>query len=135
MPIPVIRDAKGGQQVELGAKPVEIAIDGPPQTRRVRLRTAQTPSANRMKDIDLLNFGNAVTFDASMTEGEVNSYRMRLTSSRTVERPDWKVTVAADATMTSTPTHFIVDEGIEASLNDEKVFARRWFNRIPREGN
>ncbi|MFM8518583.1 MAG: CocE/NonD family hydrolase [Nevskiaceae bacterium] len=135
MPIPVIRDAKGGQQVELGAKPVEIAIDGPPQTRRVRLRTALTPSANRMKDIDLLNYGNAVAFDASMTEGEVNSYRMRLTSSRTVERPDWKVTVAADATMTSTPTHFIGDEGIEASLNDEKVFARRWFNRIPREGN
>lgn len=88
-----------------------------------------------MKDIDLLNYGNAVAFDASMTEGEVNSYRLMLTSSRTVERPDWKVTVAADATMTSTPTHFIVDEGIEASLNDEKVFARRWFNRIPREGN
>jgi hypothetical protein len=70
-----------------------------------------------------------------MTEGDVNSYRMSLESSRTVERPGWKVTVAADATMTSTPTHFIVDEGIEGSLNGEKVFERRWLNRIPREGN
>jgi len=33
------------------------------------------------------------------------------------------------------PTHFIVDEGIEASVNGEKVFYRRWLNRIPRDGN
>lgn len=39
------------------------------------------------------------------------------------------------ATLTLMPTHFIVDEGIEASVNGEKVFSRRWLNRIPRDGN
>ncbi len=135
MPIEVIHGAKGGQQLELGSKPALVAFEGPTNARRVRMRTEMAPEKRVMQDIALTTYGNVVTFDASMTEGDVNSYRMSLESTRTVERPGWRVTVAADATMTSTPTHFVVDEGIEASLNDEKVFARRWLNRIPREGN
>lgn len=135
MPIPLVRGARGGQPLELGSTPVAIAVEGQASSRRVQVRTTQSPETAKMPDIDLTTHGNAVTFDASMTEGDVNSYRMLLTSRRTVERPDWKVTVEADATMTSTPTHFIVDDGIEASLNGEKLFARRWLNRIPRNGN
>ena len=135
MPIAVIYGAKVDPQLERSSKPVLVTTEGPRNARRVRMRTVPAPEERQMQDIALTTYGNGIMFDASMTEGDVNSYRMSLESSRTVERPGWKVTVAADATMTSTPTHFIVDEGIEGSLNGEKVFERRWLNRIPREGN
>ena len=135
MPIPVIHDSKGGQQLSLGATQAAVVYEGETARRRAHMRTSLAPQPGRMKDIDLTLGGNAVTMEASMTEGDVNSYRMMLASSREFERPGWKVKVEADAVMTSTPTHFIVDEGIEATLNGEKFFARRWFNRIPRNGN
>ena len=135
MPIPVISDVGRSQPDQTGPMPPLTAVQGPPDSRRLRMRMSEPPEKRTLQEIDLVTYGNAITFDASVTEGEVNSYRMQFKSARTFERPEWKVTVAADATMTSTPTHFVVDEGIEATLNDEKIFARRWFNRIPRNGN
>jgi hypothetical protein len=37
--------------------------------------------------------------------------------------------------MTSTPTHFIVEEQIEAWHNGERIHESRWKNRIRRDGN
>jgi len=135
MPIPVVYGARGGQQLELGATPTAIVHEGPVASRRARMQTELAPEKRTIKDIEVINHGHATRFDAAITEGDVNSYRMAFSSGRAFERPGWKAAVAADATLTSTPTHFIVDEGIEASLNGEKVFSRRWLNRIPRDGN
>ncbi len=135
MPIPVIHAAKDARQPTRGAPEAAVVYEGETQTRRASMRSATSPGSSRIEDIDLTLAGRGVTLEASMTEGDVNSYRMTLASSQEFERPGWKVKVEADATMTSTVTHFIIDEGIAATLNGEKVFARRWFNRIARNGN
>jgi hypothetical protein len=41
----------------------------------------------------------------------------------------------AEVTLTSTAVDFLVDESLEARLNDEVVFSRRWRNQVPRNGN
>lgn len=82
-----------------------------------------------------MQLGSGLSLDATITEGDVNSYSIAFTSENASSRDGWKTEARVKTTMTSTPSEFIVEESIEAKLNDKALFARRWSNRIPRNGN
>lgn len=111
-----------------------VEYSGEAETRRARIKAAQDHNTRLLDEINM-TVGSSWNLDGELIEGDPNSNRMSLVSKRTAERPGWNVSWQADATLTSTPKHFIVDEGIEAWHNAEKIFSRRWKKKIKRIGN
>ena len=134
MPIPTLPQA-AGRPVQ-GESVVErpIRINGSPGNRQAVFMASQ-PLELELLEPTGMRIGDSLSIDATVNDGDVNSYRIAFSSEGGSEREGWKAVARVETTMTSTPREFIVEEGIEATLNGEKLFARRWFNRVPRNGN
>jgi putative CocE/NonD family hydrolase len=111
-----------------------FTAEGSPASRRVHIRAFELGVPSLLEPI-AMKLGGSTLNEGQMIEGDCNSYRMYSKSTETFERPGWSIAVTGDATMTSTATDFIVDEGIEAWYNGAKIFERRWTNHIKRNGN
>ena len=111
-----------------------VRFEGPAASRRGILATS-APLELYPIDAIGMRVGGGLSVEATIQEGDVNSYRISFTSESGSERDGWRTTAKVHTTMTSTPTEFIVEEGIEAWHNGEKIHAARWSNRIRRDGN
>jgi uncharacterized protein len=111
-----------------------VTAEGPAASRVVKIRGAE-PGVPLMVEPIKMNLGESWQMEGEMTEGDCNSYRINCKWMESFERPRWSVAVKTDATMTSSTTEFIVDEGVEAWYNDQKIFEKRWTNSVKRNGN
>jgi putative CocE/NonD family hydrolase len=134
MPLKVLPDTTGKQPAPADPAMRMVTYDGPADSRRASFG-ASFPVEMGMLEAIAMRRGSGLSVEASMAEGDVNSYRIAFTSENAAERDGWKTAAKVDTTMTSTPTHFIVEEGIEAWYNGERIHAQRWTHRIRRDGN
>jgi hypothetical protein len=51
-----------------------------------------------------------------------------------LERDDWKIRIVAQTSLSATEDEFVVGATVEAFENDERIFAKDWASRIPRNG-
>ncbi len=109
-------------------------IEGAAGKRKGVMEVALPMDLQNLEPIKM-QLGSGLSLDATITEGDVNSYIIAFTSENASSRDGWKTEARVKTTMTSTPSEFIIEESIEAKLNDKALFARQWSNRIPRNGN
>ncbi len=82
-----------------------------------------------------MTVGSEWQLHGTIAEGEPNSNLMSMRTRRTSRRDDWNVEWRTDVTMTSTPSHFVIEEGIEALADGVRIFAKRWNEKVERRGN
>ncbi|MCZ8132694.1 MAG: CocE/NonD family hydrolase [Steroidobacteraceae bacterium] len=116
-----------------GFEPI-VKFEGPAGSRRASFASASPLELSPLAAIRM-RIGSGLSVEASIREDEVNSYRIAFTSENAAERDGWKAAAKVATTMTSTPTHFVVEESIEAWHDGEKIHEARWSNRIRRDGN
>jgi hypothetical protein len=134
MPVEVLHDTSGKTPAPAEPSMRMVAHEGPTGSRRASFG-ASFPLELRDYAAVAMRRGSGLSVDAAIAEGDVNSYRIAFTSENASEREGWKVAAKVATTMTSTPTHFIVEEQIEAWHNGERIHEARWKNRIRRDGN
>jgi len=134
IPVEIFPDKSGATPAQQDPSSSLVQAEGKTGSRRVSL-VARYPVKPRMIKAINMSVGIGWSVNARMTEGDANSYRIELKTESVAQREGWKVLTKVDTTMTSTCTEFIVNEGIEAWHNGKKLFAKRWNNRVKRNGN
>ena len=134
MPVEVLPDTSGKTPAPADPAMRMVSYEGPTASRRASFGAA-FPVQLRNYDAVAMRRGSGLSVEATIAEGDVNSYRIAFTSENASEREGWKVAAKVATTMTSTPTHFIVEERIEAWHNGERIHEARWKHRIRRDGN
>ncbi|MFM7784668.1 MAG: CocE/NonD family hydrolase C-terminal non-catalytic domain-containing protein, partial [Gammaproteobacteria bacterium] len=134
MPVKVLPDTTGKKPTPADPAMRMVMYEGPTGSRRASFGAAFPVEMGTIEAIAMRR-GSGLSVEATMAEGDVNSYRIVFTSENASEREGWKASTKVDTTMTSTPTEFVVEEGIEAWHDGEKIHAQRWSNRIRRDGN
>jgi predicted acyl esterase len=134
MPVEVLSDTSGKKPTPVDPAMRMVTYDGPVGSRRATF-SAAFPVEMRNYGAVAMRRGSGLSVEAAINEGAVNSYRITLTSENASEREGWKAAAKVATTMTSTPTHFIVEERIEAWHNGERIHEAHWTNRIRRDGN
>lgn len=134
MPIEVRPDTSGKTPAPADPAMRMVTYEGPIGSRRASFG-ASFPVELRNHDAVAMRRGSGLSVEATIAEGDVNSYRIAFTSENASEREGWKVAAKVATTMTSTPTHFVVEERIEAWHNGERIHEARWKHRIRRDGN
>ena len=69
-----------------------------------------------------------------IVEGAPLSASVRVRCESTLARGDWHTRVETDSHMTATATEFLVSHTLDAYEHDERVYARTWTLRFPRDG-
>jgi putative CocE/NonD family hydrolase len=69
-----------------------------------------------------------------IVDGDPLSASVRCRCSSTLARGDWHTRVETDSHMTATATEFLVTHALDAYEGDERVYARTWTLRFPRDG-
>jgi hypothetical protein len=69
-----------------------------------------------------------------IVEGDPLSASVRVRCESTLARDDWHTRVETDSHMTATATEFLVSHTLDAYEHDERVYARTWTLRFPRDG-
>jgi len=134
MPIKVLRDASGKKPAPADPAMRMVAYEGSVASRRASFG-ASFPIEMRTLEAIAMRRGSGLSVDATITEGDVNSYRIAFTAENASEREGWKTAAKVTTTMTSTPTHFLVEESLEAWYDGERIHMAHWSNRIRRDGN
>jgi len=70
----------------------------------------------------------------SIADGDPLSARVRVECSSALARGAWRTRVRTDSEMTATATQFVVEQTLEAYEGDERIAARTWSLRFPRDG-
>jgi len=134
LPVKVLADSTGKTPAAADPAMRMVQYSGPAASRRAEF-SASFPVELRTLDAIAMRTGSGFAFEASMVEGDANSYRITFTAERVSERDGWKTAAKVATTMSSTPTHFVIEERLEAWHNGEQIHAARWSNRIRRDGN
>jgi hypothetical protein len=69
-----------------------------------------------------------------IVDGDPLSASVRARCSSTLARDGWHTRIETDSHMTATATDFLVTHALDAYEGDERVYARTWTLRLPREG-
>jgi hypothetical protein len=69
-----------------------------------------------------------------IVEGDPLSAGVRVRCESTLARDDWHTRIETDSHMTATATEFLVSHTLDAYEHDERVYARTWTLRFPRDG-
>jgi hypothetical protein len=69
-----------------------------------------------------------------IVEGDPLSASVRVRCSSALAHDGWHARVATDSAMTATATEFVVTHVLEGYEGEERVFARTWTLRFPRDG-
>ena len=69
-----------------------------------------------------------------IVDGDPLSASVRVRCESTLARDDWHTRVETDSHMTATATEFLVSHTLDAYEHDERVYARTWTLRFPRDG-
>jgi hypothetical protein len=69
----------------------------------------------------------------AITEGEPLSASVAAERSLAMSRGDWRIRIETQSRMTSTATHFRLEDTLTAYEGDEQVFERTWDREIPRD--
>ncbi|MBU3671990.1 MAG: CocE/NonD family hydrolase [Sinobacteraceae bacterium] len=134
MPVEVLSDKSGKMPAPADPTKRRVTYEGPAGPRRAKFGAARTVEM-RTYDAVAMRHGKGFSAEATIDESDINSYRIAFTSENASEREGWKVAAKVATTMTSTPTHFVVEERIEGWHNGERIHEARWTNRIRRDGN
>jgi hypothetical protein len=68
-----------------------------------------------------------------ITEGKPLSATAISTQSHLIARDDWRIRVETRSTLSATKDHFVLSNEIDAFEADDRVFARVWRTRVPRD--
>jgi hypothetical protein len=68
-----------------------------------------------------------------IVDGDPLSARVRSRCSSTLARGEWHTRVETDSHITATATEFLVTRARDAYEGDERVYARTWTMRLPRD--
>jgi hypothetical protein len=68
-----------------------------------------------------------------IVEGDPTSAEVEANRSLTMSRGDWSVRIETRSRMTSTPTHFRLEDTLEAWEGEAQVFERTWSRDIARD--
>lgn len=134
MPVKVLPDTSGKKPAPVDPAMRMVSYEGPTASRRASFG-ATFPVELRPIEAIAMRRGSGLAVEATIAEGDVNSYRIAFTSENVSERDGWKAAAKVATTMTSTPTHFIIEESIEAWHDGERIHEARWRHRVRRDGN
>jgi hypothetical protein len=119
------------------------AVEASPEGRSIR-RVLATGLVEQVFDWDLggaqrLVDADLETFDTSRTvyairEGDPLSAEVRFHAATGMARGDWGMRADVTSSMTANAEAFHVTTALEVVEQGERVFARSWTHRFPRDG-
>jgi putative CocE/NonD family hydrolase len=131
---------------------------GPPeQADALAVETIEPGRTNRVQTFDLATGAHEIRFEwdvgghrrlvdagTEMDDTNVTTYRIvegdplsaavHVRCMSALGRGDWRTRVETDSLMTSTATEFLVTQRLDAYEGDERIRARTWELRVPRDG-
>ena len=102
-------------------------------TTRLDLDDLGRPGIWRFEAIDL-ELGHGFVERSRIHPSDPLSVELEITSASCVARGTWSVSIDTRTRVTATREAFRVEAELRAREGDREVFARRWDERIPREG-
>ena len=124
--------------------PLEVEVLRSDPTRRTLTRDMATGAHELAFTWDVGGQRRLVADATEMDDTNVTSYRIvegdplsasvRVRCSSALAHDGWQARVATDSAMTATATEFVVTHVLEGYEGEERVFARTWTLRFPRDG-
>ncbi len=101
-------------------------------TGRATLSIVTHDSIDRLVEADLVVEEHAVD-TYSIIEGDPLSAETRADWTIGLSRGDWRTRVVTASVMTSDADSFLLTDSVEAYEGEERIFARSWTKKIPRD--
>jgi putative CocE/NonD family hydrolase len=102
-------------------------------TMRIDLDDEGRPGTWRFEAIDL-EIGHGFEERSRIRPSDPLSAALEISSASSVARGTWSVSIDTRTRVTATREEFRVEAELRAREGDREVFARRWDERVPREG-
>ena len=80
-----------------------------------------------------LEIGHGITERFTIKDGDPNSAHAEVLHSTVSRRDGWSVRVETRTCLTSTDSEYRLEASLDAYEGEERVFARRWDRRVPRD--
>jgi putative CocE/NonD family hydrolase len=134
--LPPFEEPEVSQPLEVerlsGAGPASPTITHDLATGRSTLTMSTHDELQRLVEADLEVFESGVD-TYSIVEGNPLSAQVRCDWTIGLARGDWRVRVVTSSVMTSDAESFLLTDSLDAYEGEERVFAKRWSERIPRD--
>ncbi len=115
-----------------GSGPANPTVTHDLATGRSTLVMSTHDALQRLVEADLELFESGVD-TYSIVEGDPLSAQVRCDWTIGLARADWRVRIETSSLMTSDAESFLLTDSLDAYEGEERVFAKRWSKRIPRD--